>query len=250
MNASIATGTFVDLSLALIRPSATNPRKSFDPKAMEDLEDSIKMSGLIQPILVRPIEVGGGFDTGDDDDESFIPEDVVREDTSVDGHFRLIAYELVVGSRRVTACKSIGRETICAEVRDMTDDEVREVQISENLQRADVDPLEEAEAFQELLEVKGSIPAVAARLGKEQAYVAKSLRLMALTLPSRDALRGRLIGIEHAMLLARLAETEQNAALKWCLDRNAGVKMAVEKVVSDRLERIRKLEEAWEEDRK
>jgi hypothetical protein len=117
----------------------------------------------------------------------------------------------------------------------MTDAEAAETAIVANLQRVDIHPVEEAEAFERLLQVLGSIPAVAARMGKEQSYVAKILRLCALTLHSRDAMRAELITIDHALLLARLAEAEQNAALKWTLDHSAGSKTTVETVLQQRI---------------
>lgn len=218
MNATPATTTpttaeLRDLPLSAIRPSATNPRRHFDEAQLDDLTRSMKVSGLLQRVLVRPLKDEDG--------------DTVRD-----------TYELVIGARRFAAAEALGWETIPVECRGMSDAEAREAQIVENLQRADVHPLDEAEAFQEMLATLGSIAAVAAKLGKEQAYVAKCLRLVSLTLPSTDALRGGLITIEHALLLARLAEAEQNAALKWTLDHSAGSTMKVEKVLENA--RVRK----------
>ncbi len=112
-----------------------------------------------------------------------------------------------------------------------------EIALIDNLQRVDVPPLEEAEAFGELLERLLTIPAVAAKVGKEQSYVAKRLKLLSLTTWSREALREKLITIDHAMLLARVAEAEQNEALKWCLDPQAGKKTPVYDIVKDRVKR-------------
>ncbi|SEG55991.1 ParB/RepB/Spo0J family partition protein [Bryocella elongata] len=197
----------VEIPIAEIRPSSTNPRRTFDEAKLQELAASIREHGVQTPVLVR---WWGG--------ES--------------------SYQLVYGARRLRASELAGKVTVPCEVREMTDAEARDAQIIENLQRADVDPVEEAQAFGELLEASGSIAAVAARVGKEQSYIAKSLRLNALTLPSSDALRARLITIDHALLLARLAETEQNAALKWTLDHSAGAKMTVEKVLEERLARV------------
>ena len=211
----------MEVPLEDIRPSSTNPRKHFDPAALAELQASIATSGLQTPLLVRPM-----FDQDDGD---------------------INYYELVAGARRLRVLELLERETATCIIREMTDEAAYEAQVIENLQRADVHPLEEAEAFQRLLETLGSIPAVAARLGKEQSYVAKCLRLMALTLHSRDALRGGLITIDHALLLARLADAEQNAALKWTLDRNAGPKTTVEQVVAARIARRVKEDEERKE---
>jgi ParB family chromosome partitioning protein len=213
---AIVPTPLVNLPIDSIRESTTNPRQHFDEAKLQELADSIKQIGVQQPPTVRPM-----YDEADG---------------------VLMEYELVLGARRLRASKLAGCTTLECVVREMTDAQAREAQIVENLQRADVHPIDEAEAFGELLETLGSIPAVAARLGKEQSYIAKCLRLNSLTLPSRDALRGRLITIEHAMLFARLAETEQNAALKWTLDRNAGSKTTVQKVLEERL--ARKAQEA------
>jgi ParB/RepB/Spo0J family partition protein len=209
---AIVPTPLVNLPIDSIRESTTNPRQHFDEAKLQELADSIKQIGVQQPPTVRPM-----YDEADG---------------------VLMEYELVLGARRLRASKLAGRTTIECVVREMTDAQAREAQIVENLQRADVHPIDEAEAFNELLETLGSIPAVAARLGKEQSYIAKCLRLNSLTLPSRDALRGRLITIEHALLLARLAESEQNAALKWTLDHNAGSKTTVQKVLEERLARV------------
>jgi ParB/RepB/Spo0J family partition protein len=204
------------IALDDIRLSGTNPRKSFDDDAMGGLVASIAATGVTVPLIVRYVTdpVSGADGAG--------------------------LFELVSGERRLRAAQELGLERVPCIVRQMTDAEARETQIVENLQRADVHPMEEAEAFDELRNRLGSIPAVAARLGKEQSYVAKCLRLLTLTLLSRDALRNGVITIEHALLLARLAEIEQNEALKWTLDRNAGSKKPIEKVVSERIELLQK----------
>lgn len=208
-----ALQSLVQLPIESIRASATNPRQHFDPAGLTELSASIAEVGIQVPLLVRPM---------------FDPDD---------GELQI--YELVAGERRYRAAKGLGLETIPCLAREMTDEEAREAQIIENLQRVDVHPIEEAEAFSELLGRMGSIAGVAAKVSKEQSYVAKCLRLLSLTLHSRDALRGRAITIDHALLLARLGEGEQNEALKWTLDRNAGSKTTVAKVVEDRIALIK-----------
>jgi ParB/RepB/Spo0J family partition protein len=207
-----------DLLTEHVYPSAKNPRRTIDAAGLQDLKASIAQLGIQEPLLVRMLPAdGGGVDS----------------------------YEVVSGHRRLMVAKLLRMKQVpCLVVRGMSDAEAAETAIVSNLQRVDIHPVEEAEAFEQLLQVLGSIPAVAARMGKEQSYVAKILRLCALTLYSRDAMRAGLITIEHALLLARLAETEQNAALKWCLDLNAGVKTSVEKVVADRCEAVRQQEAA------
>ena len=187
----VAEQSFEQLPIDCIQASRTNPRRSFDAAGLAELSASIAEMGIQVPLLVRPL-----MDDG-----------------------LAISYEIVAGERRYRAAQLAGKDTLPCLVREMTDEEAREIQIVENLQRADVSPIEEAEAFQAVLEVRGSISSVAMRFGKEEGYVAKCLRLNALTPWSRDALRGQLITMDHALLLARLAEAEQNAALKWTLNR-------------------------------
>lgn len=211
------TRELITIPIRAIRESSTNPRRSFDQAALAELQASIETSGIRVPLLVRNRECE------EEGDEQF--------------------FELVCGARRLQAAILAGLAEVPCIVQEMDDETAREVQIVENLQRAGVDPREEAEAFGELLSRLGSVAAVAARLGKEQAYVAKSLRLLSLTLPSCDALRGQLITIDHALLLARLGVEEQNENLKWALDHNAGSKTLVEKVIEERLAWIAKVAE-------
>jgi hypothetical protein len=119
----------------------------------------------------------------------------------------------------------------------MGDAEAAEIAVIDNLQRVDVPALEEAEAFNALLFTLGTAEAIAARVGKPVAHVAKRLKLCSLGAHQRAALAARLITVDHALLLARLGIEEQDANLKWALDRNAGSKTSVEKVVAERIER-------------
>lgn len=217
-----------NLPIEQLQASPTNPRQHFDRASLDELKASIAESGVQIPLLVRMI--------------STLTVSQVREledNPERDPHI----YEVVAGERRFRVAQELGLAKLPCLVRELTDEEARECQIIENLQRADVPAIEEAEAFGELLGRLGSIAAVAAKLGKEQPYVAKSLRLLKLTLHSRDALRGGLITIDHALLLARLAETEQNDALKWTLDLNACSKTPVAKVLGDALTRIKAAEQ-------
>lgn len=218
--ATLETATTLEhLSIGMLRASANNPRRTFDERGLEDLKASVAQLGIQEPLLVRSIEEDGEH-----------------------------ICEIVSGHRRHRVAQMLGLETVPCIVRDgMTDSEAAEAAIVANLQRVDIHPVEEAQAFQALLEVLGTIPAVAARLGKEQSYVAKCLRLVTLTLPASDSLRAGLITIEHALLLARLAEAEQNDALKWCLDHSAGSKTTVDAVLKQRIERKEQEREDAEE---
>ena len=175
-----------------------------DDKGLEELASSIKQTGILQPLLVRP--------------ETWLPGPASN-------------YEIVCGHRRYEAATMVGLLEVPCIIREMTGQEAAESALVDNLQRVDVPALEEAEAFGALLALHGTIEAVAARVGKDVSHVAKRLRLQSLGLSSCDALRQRLITVDHALLLARLGVDEQSAALKWCLDTTAGSKTPVEKVI-------------------
>lgn len=198
--------------LERLNESRNNPRKTMDEAGLQELAASIREHGVNVPLLIRAIDMG--------DAVGLNPQ-----------------YEIVCGHRRADAATMAGLLDVPCIVRALDDQAAAELALIDNLQRVDVPAMEEAEAFGALYARLGSIPAVAAKVGKDQAYVAKSLKLLTLTPWSQDALRGKLITIDHARLLARLAEAEQNEALKWCLDTQAGSKKPVEGVIKGRLKR-------------
>jgi ParB family chromosome partitioning protein len=208
MNAA-KTMTRPEADLIQIREIATddifaspdNPRKTIDPEQLAELAATMRIGNGIQvPLLVRP--AGKSF-------------------------------EIVCGHRRYAAAVLLEMISVPCIVRDMTDDVARETALVDNLQRVDVPALEEAEAFDALLRLHGTAEAVAKRVGKEVAHVAKRLKLVTLGEHSRRALAARLITVDHALLLARLGVDEENAALKWALDSNAGVKTKIGDVVAE-----------------
>jgi ParB/RepB/Spo0J family partition protein len=200
------------LPLDLLDVSPFNPRKTFDEAALGELVDSIRAVGISQPLIVRPEPLDG----------------LVEK-----------RFEIVAGHRRFKAATLAELEEVPCIVRELNDADARDLALIDNLQRVDVPPMEEAEAFGELLARMTGIPAVAMRVGKDLAYVTKRLKLLSLTPWSRDALRGRLITIDHALLLARLGAEDQNQALKWCLDPNAGPKKPVDKQIEESLKYVK-----------
>jgi ParB/RepB/Spo0J family partition protein len=211
-----ATAETQVLHVALERLVAApwNARQTFDTAQLDELAASIRAVGVQTPLLVRWL---------------------ATPEAAKDGR----QFEIVAGHRRARAAKLAGRDVVPCIVRELTDAEARELGVIDNLQREDVSALEEAEAFGALYDLQGSIQAVAARVSKNEAYVAKRLKLRTLSLAGQDALRERLITVDHALLLARLGAEEQDAALKWALDPQAGVKTSVEAVLAERLERRR-----------
>lgn len=146
------------LPLTSLVASSTNPRKHFDPARLAELAESIKASGVHQPVLVRPLPAARVPETG-----------------------RGVTHEIVAGERRYRASQMAGEHTIPAWVRDLTDEQVLEIQLVENLLRDDLTPLEEANGYDRLLRQSGmDRTALAARIGKSVSYVHGRLKLLDL----------------------------------------------------------------------
>jgi len=161
-----------------IAPNPKQPRKDFDIKSLEDLAGSLRKSGVIQPVVVR--KVGAG-------------------------------YQLIVGERRWRAAKLAGLERIPAVVRDVTDVESLELALVENLLREDLNPIEEAEAYQRLLAEFGwTQEDLAERVSKDRSTISNCLRLLKLPDLIRADLRAGRLTMGHARaLLSLTSELEQ-----------------------------------------
>lgn len=189
--AAPAADQFAVLDLALISPSLTNPRKTFNEAKMADLVESIKASGVHQPILVRPLPAARLADTFRN-----------RGDGNP-----LPTHEIVSGERRYRASKLAQQKSIPAMIRTLSDADVLEIQIVENLQRDDLTELEEAEGYQRLCEETGlQKEQVGERIGKSRAYVYGRLKLLDLTSGPREALRRGDIDGSKALLIARIPD--------------------------------------------
>lgn len=161
------------IRLDRIKESPSNPRKNFDLQELAELAKSIAEHGVLQPIVVRPRGSG--------------------------------AYEIVVGHRRFRATKLTAQPTIPAIIRELEDGEVLELQIIENNQRQDIDPLEEADAICELMSKHGrELADIAAKLGRPEQYVRRRLKLTGLVPELRQLLETERIGLGSAEALASL----------------------------------------------
>lgn len=181
---------FAHLPVLSIARSLTNPRKHFDPVFLQELADSIKATGVHQPILVRPLPAHRVAD------EQAWAKTEKRERAQ---------YELIAGEHRWRACQMAGMAEIPAMIRDMTDAEALEAQVIENLQRKDVSELEEAEGFQVLMQHQGiSADQMGAKIGKSRAYVYGRLKVLSLCETGRAALRAGSIDFSKALLAARI----------------------------------------------
>ncbi len=188
MNPSSVT-TVQDVTPAMVTPSKTNPRKTFH--GLDELAASIKLRGLINPITVRP-----------------------HPKPPAGVHF-----ELVAGERRWRAAKLARVTTIPVIVRELSDKEVLEIQVIENVQRADVHPMEEAEGFEELIEKHGyDAEQIAAKTGKSKAYVYARLKLCSLADGPRQAFLEDKVSASVALLIARIPDVGlQEEAMKGVL---------------------------------
>ena len=180
-----------EILIGCINPSPMNPRKTFNEDALRELAENIRQQGLLQPITVR-------HKTYKDDEGN-----VHRIENS---------FEIICGERRYRACKMISPIMyVPCIVRDLTDDEAFDAMVTENLQRQDVDPIEEAVAFK-LLTTRGtSADDLAARFGKSVRYINDRIRLAMLKEPLRLALSAGRLTLRGGYLLARLNEADQQA---------------------------------------
>lgn len=166
-----------ELSITSVHPNPKQPRRRFEERPLNELAESIREHGVLEPLIVRP--VGS-------------------------------TYEIVVGERRWRASQLAGLSTVPAIVRQLTEREATELALVENLQREDLNPIEEAEAYKRLLNEFGlTQEEVAARVGKERSTVANRLRLLGLKGNSREWLIEGRLSAGHAKVLLGLESDAQ-----------------------------------------
>jgi len=191
------------LNLASIVPSALQPRKDFAREALQELIDSIRQHGIIQPLIVR--QVGARF-------------------------------ELIAGERRWRAAQEVGLTQVPVIIRSASDLEVLEISLIENLQRADLNPIEEAQGYARLANEFGMRQEdIALKVGRSRAAVANAMRLLDLHPQVQIWLAQNLLSVGHAkVLLALKAPEEQLLAGETVLRRNATVR-STERLVARQL---------------
>ncbi|SNY76141.1 ParB/RepB/Spo0J family partition protein [Paractinoplanes atraurantiacus] len=180
--APVPGARFTELPVGSIEPNAKQPRHVFDDEALDELKTSIQEVGFLQPIVVR--ELGDG------------------------------RYELVMGERRWRAAQAIGRETIPAIVRETRDDAMLRDALLENIHRANLNPLEEAAAYQQLLEEFGAThEELAKRIGRSRPQISNTIRLLNLPAPVQRRVAAGVLSAGHARALLGLDDTEAQEKL-------------------------------------
>lgn len=165
------------LRLSQLEPNKSQPRTDFDDAAIMTLAESIRRHGVLQPILVRPIS---------------------------DGY-----YQIVAGERRWRAARIAGLNEVPVLIREMSDLETMQIALIENLQREDLNPVEEAQGYQRLIDSYGMTQAqVAEVVGKSRSAVANCLRLLSLDTVIQDALRSGDLSTGHAKVLAGVDDSD------------------------------------------
>ncbi len=167
----------VAIKVSDMEPNRAQPRKSFDDEALAELADSISKHGVLQPLLVRPL-IGGG-------------------------------YQIVAGERRWRAARMAGVQEVPAVVRDLSESEVMQLALIENLQREDLNPLEEAGGYHALIEEYGFTQEDVARtVGRSRPAVANALRLLALPEDIREMVGEGVLSAGHARTLLSFPDEE------------------------------------------
>ena len=190
-------GNIVEIPIEDIYPNANQPRTHFDEKALQELAESIKVLGIIQPITVRK-----------------------------DG----AKFEIISGERRYRASKMAGLKEIPAYVRLVNDQELLEMALVENIQREDLDAIEVALTYQRLLEEIGlTQEALSQRVGKERSTITNSIRLLKLNLDVQQAIRNGDISAGHGRAILSLENPEdQQALFKQIVNNRLSVRQAEE----------------------
>lgn len=191
----------VEIPLTEIRSNPYQPRKEFDEESLKEFAESIKEHGIIQPIIVKK---------------------------SIKG------YELIAGERRTRASKMAGKETIPAIIRDFNDDEMMEIALIENIQRENLNPIEEAEALSKIIEKNNLTQESASKkFGKSRSYITNILGLLKLPEETKKYVTEGKITMGHARVLSKLTDSDRiNTLAKMIIEDGLSVR-DIEKLVSE-----------------
>ena len=193
-----------------VRPNPYQPRKIFSEEALQELASSIKEHGVFQPIIVKK---------------------------SIKG------YEIIAGERRVRASKLAGKETIPAIIRDFSDEAMIEIALLENLQRENLNVIEEALAYKNMIEKLGlTQEQLSARVGKSRSHITNIIGLLRLPFDVQRYVINGEISMGHARVLSKLENQEQIAKMaRQIIDNNLPVREVENLASSDEFQRINKV---------
>lgn len=177
INDSNPSESLVEVNIEEIHPNPNQARKNFSQEELEDLRDSIMQFGVISPIILKRDEEG---------------------------------YLIIAGERRFRAAKLAGLKTIPSIIKDIPKEEADKISLIENIQRVDLDPLEEARGFSDVINTYGlSHEELATAIGKSRSHITNSLRLLKLDSRVQDMLEEELISVGHALLLLNVKDPNQ-----------------------------------------
>lgn len=183
-----------DIELSKISPSQFQPRRQFSEDSINELAQTLDKEGLLQPIVIREVDEGD-------------------------------KYEIIAGERRFRAAKSLHWDKIPAIVNNMDDDQAASLALIENLQRENLNPIDEAHAYTNLMKLNNlSQTELAKNMGKSQSYVANKLRLLKLTPKVQSYLVSGEITARHGRALLNLSEKDQGRVVDEILKNNLNVK--------------------------
>ena len=195
----------IEVSLDELRPNPYQPRKVFDNEALEELSSSIREHGVFQPIIIKK---------------------------SIKG------YEIIAGERRVRASKLAGKETIPAIVRDFTDEEMMEISLLENLQRENLNPIEEAQAYRSMLDKLGiTQEELSTKVGKSRSHITNIIGILRLPEEVQKMIAQEKLTMSHAKLLSKLENEEDILEMA---DRIVNQKLPVHDVEELTLDKLKK----------
>lgn len=196
-------GSVTTLRVADIEPNKSQPRNSFGEQALSELADSIRNHGVIQPLVVRPLDKGG--------------------------------YQIVAGERRWRAARRAGLTEVPVVIRDLDDSQTLEIAIIENLQREDLSVIELAQGYQALIQQYGMTQEqVAAKLGKSRSAVANTVRLLGLPKQVQEQVSAGEISAGHAKALLALEEPTKIIEIAKQVIRDGLLVRDIEKMASER----------------
>jgi len=206
-----------EISISEISPNREQPRRNFDRDKLEQLAQSIIHHGIVQPVVLRELERG---------------------------------YEIVAGERRWRAARIAGLKTIPAVVKELDEKQVVEIALIENLQREDLNPIEEAEAYKKLLDEHGlTQEEISSVVGKSRPAIANTLRLLNLPEDIQQMVRKEIITAGHARTVISLSDKERQEVLEKIIKDNLSVR-ETEKLVDSIMKRrnIRKAKDKKEKE--